>query len=413
MILEICTRAKAVSIELAKLSSETKNKALRQMAEALIANVSSILLANRKDVNAAKASGLKAALLERLALDQRKIETMARSLHEISELPDPVGEVINTWTRPNGLIIAQVRVPLGVVGIIFESRPDVTSDSAGICLKSGNAVILRGGSDAINSNVAIGKILRSALKTSGVPEDAIQVVNSPERSLVEEFMQMRQFVDVLIPRGGAELIRTVVEKAKVPVIETGTGNCHIYIEEDADLEKAIPIIVNAKVQRPGACNAAEKLLIGEKIASGFLPRVVKALRAKSVEIRGDEWTLKLVPDAIRATEEDWYREYLDLVIAIKVVRDIDEAIEHINKYGSKHSDAILTSSFEKAQRFLKEVDSAAVYWNASTRFTDGNQFGLGAEIGISTQKFHARGPMSVQHLTSTKYIVVGNWHSRS
>ena len=413
MILEICTRAKAVSIELAKLSSETKNKALRQMAEALIANVSSILLANRKDVNAAKASGLKAALLERLALDQRKIETMARSLHEISELPDPVGEVINTWTRPNGLIIAQVRVPLGVVGIIFESRPDVTSDSAGICLKSGNAVILRGGSDAINSNVAIGKILRSALKTSGVPEDAIQVVNSPERSLVEEFMQMRQFVDVLIPRGGAELIRTVVEKAKVPVIETGTGNCHIYIEEDADLEKAIPIIVNAKVQRPGACNAAEKLLIGEKIASGFLPRVVKALRAKSVEIRGDEWTLKLVPDAIRATEEDWYREYLDLVIAIKVVRDIDEAIEHINKYGSKHSDAILTSSFEKAQRFLKGVDSAAVYWNASTRFTDGNQFGLGAEIGISTQKFHARGPMSVQHLTSTKYIVVGNWHSRS
>jgi len=413
MILEICTRAKAVSIELAKLSSETKNKALRQMAEALIANASNILLANRKDVNAAKARRLKAALLERLALDQRKIEIMAKGLHEVSELPDPVGEVIQTWTRPNGLIIAQVRVPLGVVGIIYESRPDVTSDSAGICLKSGNAVILRGGSDAINSNVAIGKILRSALKTSGVPEDAIQVVNSPERSLVEEFMQMRQFVDVLIPRGGAELIRTVVEKAKVPVIETGTGNCHIYIEEDADLEKAIPIIVNAKVQRPGACNAAEKLLIGEKIASGFLPRVVKALRAKSVEIRGDEWTLKLVPDAIRATEEDWYREYLDLVIAIKVVRDIDEAIEHINKYGSKHSDAILTSSFEKAQRFLKGVDSAAVYWNASTRFTDGNQFGLGAEIGISTQKFHARGPMSVQHLNSTKYIVVGNWHSRS
>jgi glutamate-5-semialdehyde dehydrogenase len=413
MILEICTRAKAVSIELAKLSSETKNKALRQMAEALIANASNILLANRKDINAAKARGLKAALLERLALDQRKIENMARSLHEVSELPDPVGEVINTWTRPNGLIIAQVRVPLGVVGIIYESRPDVTSDSAGICLKSGNAVILRGGSDAINSNVTIGKILRSALKTNGVPEDAIQVVNSPERSLVEEFMQMRQFVDVLIPRGGAELIRSVVEKAKVPVIETGTGNCHIYVEEDADLEKAIPVIVNAKVQRPGACNAAEKLLIGEKIASGFLPRVVKALRAKSVEIRGDEWTLRLVPDAIRATEEDWYREYLDLVIAIKVVRDIDEAIEHINKYGSKHSDAILTSSFEKAQRFLKEVDSAAVYWNASTRFTDGNQFGLGAEIGISTQKSHARGPMSVQHLTSTKYIVVGNWHSRS
>jgi len=334
-------------------------------------------------------------------------------MREVSELPDPVGEVIQTWTRPNGLIIAQVRVPLGVVGIIFESRPDVTSDSTAICLKSGNAVILRGGSDAINSNVAIGEILRGSLKGTSVPEDAVQVVSSTERSYVEEFMQMRQFVDVLIPRGGAELIRTVVEKAKVPVIETGTGNCHIYIEEDADLERSIPIIVNAKVQRPGACNAAEKLLINERIASRFLPRAVKALRAEGVEVRGDELTLKLVPDAISATEEDWYTEYLGLVIAVRVVKDIDEAIEHINKYGSKHSDAILTSSFEKAQHFLKEVDSAAVYWNASTRFTDGNQFGLGAEIGISTQKFHARGPMSVQHLTSSKYIVVGDWHTRN
>jgi glutamate-5-semialdehyde dehydrogenase len=413
MMLEICTRAKAASIELAKLSSETKNKALCQMAEALETNVPSILFANEKDVNAAKAKGLKASLLERLALDKPKIEIMSRCMREVSELPDPVGEVIQTWTRPNGLIIAQVRVPLGVVGIIFESRPDVTSDSTAICLKSGNAVILRGGSDAINSNVAIGEILRGSLKGTKVPEDAVQVVSSTERSYVEEFMQMRQFVDVLIPRGGAELIRTVVEKAKVPVIETGTGNCHIYIEEDADLERSIPIIVNAKVQRPGACNAAEKLLINERIASRFLPRAVKALRAEGVEVRGDELTLKLVPDAISATEEDWYTEYLGLVIAVRVVKDIDEAIEHINKYGSKHSDAILTSSFEKAQHFLKEVDSAAVYWNASTRFTDGNQFGLGAEIGISTQKFHARGPMSVQHLTSSKYIVVGDWHTRN
>ena len=413
MILEICKRAKAASTDLAKLSTEAKNKALLEMAKALESHAAQILAANKKDVDAAKARGLKTALLERLTLDKRKIETMSKCLREVSGLPDPVGEVIRTWTRPNGIVIAQIRVPLGVVGIVYESRPDVTSDSAAICLKSGNAVILRGGSDAINSNVEIGEILRSALKRSGVPIDAVQVVKSTERSVVEEFMQMRQYVDVLIPRGGADLIRAVVEKARMPVIETGTGNCHIYVEEDADFEKAIPIIVNAKVQRPGACNAAEKLLVNVKIAEKFLPRAVKALRAEGVQIRADMQTLKIVPDAIQATEEDWYTEYLDLTIAVRIVKGIDDAIAHINKYGSKHSDAILTSSFDKAQRFLREVDSAAVYWNASTRFTDGNQFGLGAEIGISTQKFHARGPMSVQHLTSTKYVVVGNWHSRA
>ncbi len=413
MILEICKKAKAASVELAKLSAQSKNKALCKMAEALEANASQIVLANTKDVDDAKARGLRKALLERLTLDKSKIETMARSLREVSGLNDPIGEVVGTWIRPNGLVIAQVRVPLGVVGIIYESRPDVTSDSAGICIKSGNAAILRGGSDAINSNLKIGEILRAALQSNGLPEDAIQVVSSTERTIVEDFLQMRQYIDVLIPRGGADLIQTVVEKSKIPVIETGTGNCHIYVEEDADVERAIPIIVNAKVQRPGACNAAEKLLVHSKIAQSLLPRVIKALRAESVEVRGDEQTIKLVPDAVLASEEDWYTEYLDLVIAIKIMKDLDEAIAHINKYGSKHSDAILTSSFEKAQRFLKEIDSAAVYWNASTRFTDGNQFGLGAEIGISTQKFHARGPMSVQHLTTTKYIVVGNWHVRN
>jgi glutamate-5-semialdehyde dehydrogenase len=305
-----------------------------------------------------------------------------------------------------------MRVPLGVVGVIYESRPDVTSDSSAICVKSGNAVILRGGSDAINSNLAIGAVLRDSLAGTGVPEDAVQVITSTDRSVAEEFMQMRGYVDVLVPRGGADLIRTVVEKAKVPVIETGLGNCHIYVEEDADLEKAVPIIVNAKCQRPGTCNAAEKLLVHVNIAKKFLPVAVAALRKEGVEVRGDEATLKIVRDAKPATEQDWYTEYSDLIIGVKVVKDLDEAIAHINKYGTKHSDSILTKDFENAMRFIREVDSAAVYWNASTRFTDGNQFGLGAEIGISTQKLHARGPMSVQHLTTTKYFIFGSGQIR-
>ena len=412
MIPEICRRAKAASVELARLSTSTKNRALCAMAEALEANIDAILAANERDVKTAKDKGMKIALLERLSLDKSKIETMAHSLREVSELQDPVGEIVKTWTRPNGLIIAQLRVPLGVVGIIYESRPDVTSDAAGICLKSSNAVILRGGSDAIHSNLKIGQILRESLSGTEVPKDSVQVVSSTERAAAEELMQMRQYVDVLIPRGGADLIKNVIEKATIPVIETGTGNCHIYVEEDADLKKAIPLIVNAKVQRPGACNAAEKLLVNRNVAKEFLPEAAEALRKQGVRVIGDQETLSIIPDAKMATEEDWYMEYLDLIIAIKVVGDIDEAIAHINKYGSKHSDSILTSNFQKAQRFMREVDSAAVYWNASTRFTDGNQFGLGAEIGISTQKFHARGPMSVQHLTTTKYVIVGNWHVR-
>ena len=382
------------------------------MAGALEGSTQAILSANTKDVEAAKARGMKATLLDRLILDERRVKNMARSLREVAELPDPVGTIVNTWTRPNGLIIGQLRVPLGVVGVIYESRPDVTSDAAGICIKSGNAIILRGGSDAINSNVAVGEILREALTNTGVPADAIQVISSTERSIAEEFMRMRGYVDVLIPRGGAGLIKTVIEKASIPVIETGTGNCHIYVEEDAELDKATRIVVNAKCQRPGTCNAAEKLLVHEAVAQRFLPTVIEALRAEGVEVRGDESTIKTVWDVKRATEEDWYTEYSDLIMAVKVVKGLDEAIAHINKYGTKHSDAILTLSFEKATRFIQEVDSAAVYWNASTRFTDGNQFGLGAEIGISTQKIHARGPMSAQHLTTTKYFVIGTGQIR-
>jgi len=412
-LLEICKKARAASAELAKLKTEVKDKALCRMANALEANAGEILEANQKDKEMAQIKGLKPALLDRLALDKRKIEIMAHCLREISGLPDPIGEIIKSWTRPNGLIIGQMRVPIGVVGIIYESRPDVTSDAAGICIKSGNAVILRGGSDAINSNLAIAKVLRETLTGTGVPEDAIQVISSTKRSIAEEFMQMREYVDVLVPRGGADLIKTVVEKARVPVIETGTGNCHVYVEEDADLDKAVDIAVNAKCQRPGTCNAAEKLLVHTRIAQRFLPTVIAALRREGVEIRGDEKTAKIVPDVKPATEDDWHTEYLDLIIGVKVVKDLDEAIAHINKYSTKHSESILTSDFDKALRFIREVDSAAVYWNASTRFTDGNQFGLGAEIGISTQKLHARGPMSVQHLTTTKYFVFGSGQIRT
>ena len=412
MILEICKKAKAASVQLAKASNETRSKALLNMADALEKNKHTILRANKKDIEAAKAKGVKPALLERLVLNDRQIANMARCLREVAELPDPLGEIAKTWTRPNGLIIGQISVPLGVVGIIYESRPDVTSDASGICIKSGNAVVLRGGSDAINSNVSIGEVLRDALAEAGLPKDAIQVVNVVVRSAAEKLMKMREYLDVLIPRGGADLIKTVLKKAKVPVIETGIGNCHIYVEEDADLNRAVDIVTNAKVQKPGACNAAEKLLVHRKIARQFLPVVVDALRKNKVEVRGCDETVKIVPDVKPATEEDWWTEYLDFIIGVKVVEGLDEAVAHINKYGTKHSEAILTADFNKALKFIQEIDAAAVYWNASTRFTDGNQFGLGAEIGISTQKLHARGPMSVQHLTTGKYFILGRGHIR-
>jgi glutamate-5-semialdehyde dehydrogenase len=412
MILELAKKAKAASYELAKLSTDIKNKALSSMADALVENCDQILEANKTDVNASKARGVKTALLDRLILTSSRIGKMAKCLQEVAELTDPIGQIVNTWTRPNGLIIGQLRVPLGVVGIIYESRPDVTSDATGICLKSGNAVILRGGSDALNSNVAIGKVLNEAAVNAGIPSGAIQVVPSPERSVAQELMKMRTYIDVLIPRGGAGLISSVVENARVPVIETGTGNCHIYVEEDADLERAIDIIINAKCQRPGTCNSTDKLLVSRKIAENFLPKIITSLRNEGVEVRGCSQTRAVVPDVKLATDKDWYTEYLDLIIGVKVVNDVVEAINHINTYGTKHSDAILTANFNKALQFIRDVDSAAVYWNASTRFTDGNQYGLGAEIGISTQKIHARGPMSVEHLTTTKYFILGRGHIR-
>lgn len=412
LILGMCRKAKVASYELAKLSTEAKNRALYSMAEALEKNADEILNANNKDVSASRKKGVKEALIDRLILTDRRISNMANCLREVAELPDPVGEIVKTWTRPNGLIIGQLRVPLGVVALIYESRPDVTSDASGICLKSGNAVVLRGGSDAITSNMATGKVLSEAAVDSGIPDGAIQVVPVTDRSAAVELMGMRDYVDVLIPRGGAGLIRTVVENAKVPVIETGTGNCHIYVEKDTDLERAVDIIINAKCQRPGTCNSAEKVLVHRSIASGFIPRAVEALRSQGVEVRGCEETRDLVPDVVPATEEDWYKEYLDLIIGFKVVGGVEEVIDHINKYGTHHSDAILTANFNEALTFIRAVDSAAVYWNASTRFTDGNQYGLGAEIGISTQKMHARGPMSVQHLTTIKYFVLGKGHVR-
>jgi glutamate-5-semialdehyde dehydrogenase len=382
------------------------------MAKALEENSGGILAANKKDVESAETKGVKAALIDRLVLDKSRIARMASSIREVSQLPDPVGQIVKTWTRPNGLIIGQIRVPLGVVGIIYESRPDVTSDASAICIKSGNAVILRGGSDAINTNIAIGRILKDASESKGVPAGSIQVVETVDRKAARELMAMREYVDVLIPRGGVELIKTVVENSHVPVIETGIGNCHIYVEQDADLDSAVRIVLNAKCQRPGTCNAAEKLLVHKKIAESFLPRMIKELQASGVEVRGCARTKRIVPSVKTAIEKDWYEEYLDLIIGIKIVDDLEDAINHINKYGSKHSDAILTSDFKKALSFINGVDSAAVYWNASTRFTDGNQYGLGTEIGISTQKIHARGPMSVEHLTSTKYFILGNGQIR-
>jgi glutamate-5-semialdehyde dehydrogenase len=411
-IIEMGRRAKAASVELAKLSTETKNRALKAMAEALNRKTDEILKANRKDVDVARNHGMKAAMLDRLVLNQSRIAKMAQCLEEVAELPDPVGQIVKTWTRPNGLIIGQLRIPLGVVGMIYESRPDVTSDATGISLKAGNAVILRGGSDAINSNIEIGKVLKDAAAAVGVPPDAIQVVTTTDRHAAEELMKLREYVDVLIPRGGAGLIKTVVETSMVPVIETGIGNCHIYVEEDADLDETVKIILNAKCQRPGTCNSAEKLLIHQDVAQKFLPTIVGRLQMAGVEVRACERTRSLVTNVIAASEADWYEEYLDLIIGIKIVDGLDEAIAHINEYGSHHSDAILTANFNKALRFIHEVDSAAVYWNASTRFTDGNQYGLGAEIGISTQKIHARGPMSVEHLTTIKYFVLGRGQTR-
>ncbi len=411
-VLEKAKRAKLAAAELAKLSSGIKNKALQIMAQALEAQTDFLIKANKLDLEAAVQSGKPKAFIDRLTLNEQRIKDMADGLRVIKDLPDPVGETVAMWRRPNGLQIGRRRVPLGVIGVIYESRPNVTADAAGLCLKTGNAVILRGGSEAIKSNKAIVKVLSQASYEAGIPEGAIQLIEDTDRASARELMRLNGLVDVLIPRGGTGLIKAVVEEATVPVIETGVGNCHIYVDGQCDRDTAVKIIINAKTQRPGVCNAVETLLVDRRIAEEFLPVVIKELREKDVEIRGCEETLKIVPDVARATEEDWDTEYLDYILAVKVVDGIDEAIRHIGMHGTGHSEAIITDNYHAAQKFLDEVDAAAVYVNASTRFTDGFEFGFGAEIGISTQKLHARGPMGLNELTTIKYVIYGSGQIR-
>ncbi len=405
-------KAKEASYVLMNATTTEKNNALLKMAEILLKNSEEILEANKKDLEKAIAKGTPKAMLDRLALDESRINGMADGLKDVVSLPDPIGEVTGMWKRPNGLQIGKQRVPLGVIGIIYEARPNVTCDAAGLCLKSGNVVILRGGKEAINSNIAIVKALREGVKEAGLLEDVIQLVENTDREVATEMMRLNQYIDVLIPRGGAGLIQSVVQNATVPVIETGTGNCHVYVDCDADLEKAKNIVINAKTSRPSVCNAEEKLLVNEKIAKEFLPIIFKALKEKEVEVRGDKKVLDILNEATEIQDDEWGKEYLDYIIGVKIVKDVDEAINHINKYGTGHSEAIITNSYENSQKFLQRVDAAAVYVNASTRFTDGSEFGFGAEIGISTQKLHARGPMGLNELTTNKYIIYGNGQVR-
>ena len=404
--------AKEASYELGNLGTTIKNNALLVMADALLANTKEILEANKIDVEVAKSKGTPAPLVDRLSLNEERIQGMANGLRQVASLPDPIGEVVSMWNRPNGLQIGQKRVPLGVIGIIYEARPNVTCDAAGLCIKTGNATILKGGSDAINSNIAIVKVLAKASEEAGLPKNSIQLIEDTSRETTTAMMKLNEYIDVLIPRGGAGLINVVVKNATVPVIETGTGNCHIYVDSFADFEMAKDIIVNAKAQRPGVCNAAEKMVIAEDIAKEFLPIVVEALREKNVVVKGDEKARAIISDLEVVSDDEWGNEYLDLVIGTKIVKDIDEAIKHINKYSTGHSEAIVTKDYANSQKFLQRIDSAAVYVNASTRFTDGEEFGFGAEIGISTQKLHARGPMGLTELTTTKYIIFGNGQIR-
>lgn len=409
---EMGQRAKDAAVVLATLPTPVKNKALLASAEALLAAREEILLQNKADVEAATPAGIKGAFIDRLTLNEARLSDMAEGLRQVARLDDPVGEVLSMKTMDNGLLIGQKRVPMGVIGIIFEARPNVTADAFGLCLKAGSAVILRGGKEAFRTNRAVVSALRGALAAEGLPEDCLQMVPDTSRETANEMMRLNGYLDVLIPRGGAGLINSVVQNSTVPVIQTGVGNCHIFVDESADLEKAARIVLNAKTQRPGVCNACESLLVHEKIAEEFLPVIGRALREKKVEIRGDEATRGLVAEVIPATEEDWATEYADYIISARVVRDLDEAISHIRKYSTGHSEAIVTENYTNAQRFLNEVDAAAVYVNASTRFTDGGQFGFGAEIGISTQKLHARGPMGLKELTTTKYIIYGDGQIR-
>lgn len=404
--------AKDAARKMSIISTETKNNALIAMADALIENKDIILEANLKDMENGKNKGLSISLLDRLMLDEKRINSMAQGLKDVAALDDPIGEVIKMWKRPNNLKIGQIRVPLGVIGIIYEARPNVTVDAAALCIKSGNAVILRGGSEAINSNTTIAKVISETAEKAGLPKGAINLIENTDREAVNIMLKLNKYIDVLIPRGGAGLINTVVENSTVPVIETGVGNCHIFVDESADLARAVDIVINAKTQRPAVCNAMETLLVHKNVASEFLPKLAKKIEVLEVEMRGCPVTESLIKDVKPASEEDWSKEYLDLILAVKVVDSLDDALDHIYKYSTKHSEAILTNNYANSQRFLNEVDSAAVYVNASTRFTDGGEFGFGAEIGISTQKLHARGPMGLKELTSSKYIIYGEGQIR-
>lgn len=409
---DIGRKAQIVSRKLGILGVEEKNRGLLAAAQALLDGQKEILAANQEDMERAKTQGMSQGLLDRLQLTPKRIEGMAGGLRQVAALDDPVGEVLSMKQRPNGLMIGQKRVPLGVIGIIYEARPNVTADAFGLCFKTGNAVILKGGSDALSSNQAVVACLKRGLSAAGLPEDAVQLITSTDRETTQALMKMNQYVDVLIPRGGAGLIKAVVENSTIPVIETGTGNCHIYVDKTADFSMALDIIFNAKTQRIGACNACESLVVHQSIAGEFLPLLKKRLEEKQVEIRGDERACKIEPEFTKAEEDDWGREYLDYILSCKIVDSLDDAIEHINRYNTKHSEAIITKDYANAQRFLAEIDAAAVYVNASTRFTDGEEFGFGAEIGISTQKLHARGPMGLKELTTTKYIIYGNGQVR-
>ena len=405
-------RAKKASREMQRLGVTTKNKGLEAVADALVAKAEGMLAANAEDVERARMSGMKESLVDRLTLTRERIEGMAEGIRQIIALEDPVGEVLSMKTTPQGMQIGQKRVPLGVIGIIYESRPNVTADAFGLCFKTGNAVILRGGKDALSSNQAIVEVIRDTLSECGLPTDSIQLLEDTSHETAERFMRMNDYVDVLIPRGGAGLIRTVVEKSTVPVIETGTGNCHVYVDEHADVQMAADIVENAKTQRLGVCNACESLVVHSSIAGEALPLICERLAKHSVEMRGDERARSCYGSMIAATEEDYGTEYLDAIISIKVVDSLEDAIEHINTYNTGHSEAIVTADYHNAMTFLNEIDAAAVYVNASTRFTDGFEFGFGAEIGISTQKLHARGPMGLLALTTTKYIILGDGQIR-
>ena len=405
-------KAVTAKYELQNLSTELKNKVLADAAKILLDDTTYLLSQNDIDIRKAEDAGMHPGMVDRLRLTKERIKDISRGIEQVIELTDPIGEILETIIRPNDLLIKKVRVPIGVIGIFYESRPNVTADAFSLCFKTGNVVILKGGSDALHSNTAITNSIRKALSENNIKPDCIQLIESTDRETAKAFMKLSDYVDLLIPRGGAGLIRTVKENSTIPVIETGTGNCHIYVDDEANLEKLIPILINAKTQRIGVCNACESMVIHKSIASKALPLISEALKKHNVEIRGDEEVIKILPDAVKATEEDFGSEYLDLIISIKVVDSIKEAIDHINFYNTKHSESIITENKEHAEKFLREIDAACVYVNASTRFTDGFMFGFGAEIGISTQKIHARGPMGLNELTSYKYLIYGNGQIR-